>query len=91
MKLNTTGVSNTLNTIVGLIQRLNPVVAALPEVAGLIEAAISVFNSSDKQAVQDAYAEKIAQTDAAHEETQKELGEVAAKADPKPAAAAPKA
>jgi hypothetical protein len=76
--ISTSGVVNSVQTILGLLGRMDPVIAALPEVVGLIEAAISSFSNEDKNSVQQAYEKKMAATDAAHEETQKELQEEAA-------------
>lgn len=72
------GITNNVNTILSLIQRLEPAVAALPEVVGLVEAAISTFSNEDKHAVQEAYKAKMAKTDSDHEETQQELAQEAA-------------
>lgn len=76
--LNFTGVMNNVTTILGLIQRLEPAVLAIPEVQGLVEAAISAFSNEDKAVIEAEYVQRMGKTDADHEETQQELQQAAA-------------
>lgn len=80
-KINTTGIVNSVNTVLDIITKLEPAVAALPQVMDLIAVAISTFSSEDKAQVEKAYEDKMAGTDAAHEETQGVL-EAQAEAEP---------
>lgn len=76
-RLNFTGLHLNLTTLIGIIGKMVPAVAALPEVADLISAAASVLSGEDKDKLQAVYQAKIAATDAAHGQTQEALEQAA--------------
>ena len=72
----TSGIANTLHTVIDIIAKAEPIVAAAPAFIDLLGVVISTFNSEDQQTVQSFYQEKMGKSDEAHAQVQQALADV---------------
>lgn len=82
-KLSVSGLSLNLTTILGIIKDVaSAAELAAPGFKTLLEAAMSVFSTSDQETIEKAYQDRMNQTDLDHAATQDELQKEADKGLP---------